>query len=103
MAKIISHQELDALLDVLADDLDRFTERCGELAEKWDAKGWALEISDPQSWRQGDGSDEDDASSTDEDFQSAPALDMDLTKTQREHLRRPGRLAAFHRPACRRS
>ena len=51
-ARIITHEQLDRRLDVLAKHPKRFTEAAKKLAAEFDAKGLHLEISDPQTWRQ---------------------------------------------------
>jgi RNA polymerase sigma factor (sigma-70 family) len=49
--KMISHAELDGLLDELARDPEGFAERAKTLARSFDKQRRDLEISDPQSWR----------------------------------------------------
>ena len=50
-AKVMTHKQLDARLDVLALSPDTFTAECGTLAAELDLAGIALEITDPLSWR----------------------------------------------------
>ena len=49
--KIISHAELDVVLDELARNPETFEEQAGSLAKSLDKQRRDLEISDPQSWR----------------------------------------------------
>lgn len=51
--KILSHKELDRLLDEVAQDTERFTERARKLAKSLDAKKTQLEITPPEAWRRG--------------------------------------------------
>ncbi|QDU69594.1 sigma-70 family RNA polymerase sigma factor [Engelhardtia mirabilis] len=50
-AKILSHRELDPILDGFAADPDAFEARCLELIAELDRDGMLLEISDPTTWR----------------------------------------------------
>jgi RNA polymerase sigma factor (sigma-70 family) len=61
MTKILTHAQLDAKLDLLADKAleafaagkpDTFVPAATKLAETLDKSGTALEVSDPSSWRQ---------------------------------------------------
>ena len=52
-SKIVSHAELDELLDELARDPENFAAKAKNLARSFDRKGKDLEISDPQTWRVG--------------------------------------------------
>ncbi len=61
MTKILTHAQLDAKLDLLADAApeafaagkpDTFVPSATKLAEMLDKSGTALEVSDPSSWRQ---------------------------------------------------
>ncbi len=47
----MTHDQLNARLDALAESPDLFEERARELAIEMDAKGIDLEISDPVTWR----------------------------------------------------
>jgi RNA polymerase sigma factor (sigma-70 family) len=49
--KIVSHGELDALLDELAREPESFVAKARDLARTFDRQHRDLEISDPQSWR----------------------------------------------------
>lgn len=51
MVKIRSHEELDKILSLEADNLEGFKDRCAEIAAEWDSKNWALDIVDPGTWR----------------------------------------------------
>jgi RNA polymerase sigma factor (sigma-70 family) len=52
-SKIVSHAELDELLDELARDPESFAAKAKTLARSFDRKNRDLEISDPQTWRLG--------------------------------------------------
>ena len=49
--QVITHEELDDRLEVLAQDPESFTAECELLAREWNEKGVALEVSDPMTWR----------------------------------------------------
>jgi RNA polymerase sigma factor (sigma-70 family) len=51
--KIVSHAELDELLDQLARDPETFAAKARNLARSFDRQNRDLEVSDPQSWRAG--------------------------------------------------
>lgn len=51
LARTIRHEELDAQLDRLAQDVETFEREAGKLARKLDKAGVDLEITDPISWR----------------------------------------------------
>ncbi len=53
MRKILSHRELDRLLDETAREVERFDPRARALAKTLDAKGTQLEITPPETWRHG--------------------------------------------------
>jgi len=48
---LITHEQLDRRLEVLARKPERFLKAAAKLAQELDAKGTDLEISDPLSWR----------------------------------------------------
>ena len=50
-AKILSHRELDPILDGFAAEPEAFQARCLDLIAELDRDGVQLEISDPTSWR----------------------------------------------------
>ncbi|MBK7642187.1 MAG: sigma-70 family RNA polymerase sigma factor [Planctomycetes bacterium] len=49
--KIVSHEELDALLNEFALDPENFSAQARKLAKRFDRQRRDLEISDPQSWQ----------------------------------------------------
>lgn len=49
---ILTHEELDRRLDVLAEDVDGFEDAAAQLASELDERDLHLEVSDPSIWRQ---------------------------------------------------
>lgn len=49
-AKIVTHAELDRILDRLAQNPETFAQECSRLAAEWHAQGRDLEVSDPRAW-----------------------------------------------------
>jgi RNA polymerase sigma factor (sigma-70 family) len=60
-ARLITHEELDRRLDVLARRPNRFIQSAKKLAAELDDKGLHLEITDPQSWREASDASRDSA------------------------------------------